>query len=112
MNSHKNARLTFEGRKLLIERIAVMGLIPAASAAGISLQIARKWLRRFEEGGQDALRDRSSRPDRTRSTIDSELAERMERLRRARMPIRRIALTVGRSVATISRVLAGLGCPA
>lgn len=26
MNSHKNARLTFEGRKLLIERIATMGL--------------------------------------------------------------------------------------
>ena len=30
MNSHKNARLAFEGRKLLIERIAVMGLTPAA----------------------------------------------------------------------------------
>ena len=25
MNSHKNARTTYEGRKLLIERIAVMG---------------------------------------------------------------------------------------
>ena len=36
VNSHKNARLTIEGRKLLIERIAVMGLIPAAEAAGIA----------------------------------------------------------------------------
>lgn len=44
MNSHKNARLMFEGRKLLIERIAVMGLVPAAQAAGISLCTARKWL--------------------------------------------------------------------
>lgn len=43
MNSHKNARLTFEGRKLLIERIAVMGLVPAAQAAGISVRTARKW---------------------------------------------------------------------
>jgi len=34
MNSHKNARLTFEGRKLLIERIELMGLIAAAQAAG------------------------------------------------------------------------------
>jgi hypothetical protein len=30
MNSHKNARLTLEGRKLLVERIAGLGLIPAA----------------------------------------------------------------------------------
>jgi transposase InsO family protein len=109
MNSHKNARLTFEGRKLLIERIAVMGLMPAAEAAGISRQSARKWLRRFEQSGEQALRDRSSRPARTRSTVDSELAQRIEQLRRARMPMRRIAAVVGRSVATVSRLLAGLG---
>ncbi len=109
MNSHKNARLTIEGRKLLIERIAVMGLIPAAEAAGISRQTARKWQRRFEEGGQEALRDRNSRPRRTRSTVDCELAQRIEQLRRARMPMRRIAAVVGRSVATVSRFLAGLG---
>ena len=59
VNSHKNAKLTFDGPKLLIERIAVMGLIPAASAAGISHQTARKWLRRFEEGGPQALQERS-----------------------------------------------------
>jgi transposase InsO family protein len=109
MNSHKNARLTFEGRKLLIERIAVMGLMPAAEAAGISRQSARKWLVRFEQSGEQALRDRSSRPARTRSTVDSELAQRIEQLRRARMPMRRIAAVVGRSVATVSRLLAGLG---
>ena len=109
MNSHKNARLTFEGRKLLIERMAVMGLIPAAEAAGISRQTAHKWLRRFQAGGQEALRDRSSRPERTRSTVDHELAERIEQLRRSRMPMRRIAMVVGRSVATISRLLASLG---
>jgi transposase InsO family protein len=34
VNTHKNARLTFEGRKLLVERIAVMGLMPAAEVAG------------------------------------------------------------------------------
>ena len=33
MNSHKNARTTFEGRKLLVERIAVMGLSPVAPCA-------------------------------------------------------------------------------
>jgi transposase InsO family protein len=62
-----------------------------------------------EQSGEQALRDRSSRPARTRSTVDSELAQRIEQLRRARMPMRRIAAVVGRSVATVSRLLAGLG---
>lgn len=42
MNSHKTARLTYQGRKLLMERIAMMGLV---SAAGISVRTARKWHR-------------------------------------------------------------------
>lgn len=109
MNSHKNARTTFEGRKLLIERIAVMGLMPAADAAGVSVRTARKWRDRFEQSGVDGLLDRSSRPLKTRSTVDTGLAERIEQLRRARMPMRRIAAIVGRSVATVSRVLAGMG---
>lgn len=109
MNSHKNARTTFEGRKLLIERIAVMGLMPAAEAAGISVHTARKWRARFEQEGLSGLLDRSSRPLKTRSSVDAELAARIEQLRRARMPMRRIAAVVGRSVATISRVLAGMG---
>jgi transposase InsO family protein len=109
VNSHKNARLTFEGRKLLVERIAAMGLMPAAEAAGISARTARKWLKRFNEHGQQGLYDRSSRPVRTRTSLDEALCKRIEQLRRSRMPMRRIAAVVGRSVATISRVLAGLG---
>ena len=109
MNSHKNARTTFAGRKLLIDRIGVIGLMPAAEAAGISLRTARKWLRRFETEGEAGLRDRSSRPDKTRSTIDAELRARIERLRRDRMPMRRIAQVVGRSVSSISRLLATVG---
>ncbi len=109
MNSHKNARLTLEGRKLLIERIAVMGLTPAAEAAGVSPRTARKWLARFEDEGMDGLRDRSSRPSRTRSTVDAVLERWVEQLRRLRMPMRRIAELVGRSVSTIGRLLARLG---
>lgn len=109
MNSHKNARLTVEGRKLLIERIAIMGLKPAAQAAGISLRTAHKWLLRFELQGVQGLYDRSSRPNKTRCTIDATLGQRIEQLRRNRMPLRRIADLVGRSVATISRFVARLG---
>ena len=109
MNSHKNARLTFEGRKLLINRIASQGLMAAAQAAGISPACARKWQRRFQQEGQLGLLDRSCRPHKTRSSIDQILAARIEALRRDRMPIRRIACVVGRSPATISRFLATLG---
>ncbi|TJZ61034.1 IS481 family transposase [Chitiniphilus eburneus] len=109
MNSHKNARLTFEGRKLLIERIARIGLMPAAKAAGISERTARKWLKRFTEHGLASLYDRSSRPQTTRTTCDSALCLRIEQLRRHRMPMRAIARVVGRSVSTVSRLLARLG---
>lgn len=106
MNRHKNARLAFEGRKLLIERIAVMGLMPAVKAASISGRTASKWRNRFERLGMQGLAARTSRAVRTRGTVDTELAQRIERLRHKRMPMRHIAQLVGRSVATISRVLA------
>jgi transposase InsO family protein len=109
VNSHKNARLTIEGRKLLIERIAVMGLMPAAEAAGISARTARKWLGRFEQEGIEGLADRSSRPSRTRDTVDEALQRSIEQLRRLRMPMRRIAEFVGRSVSTVGRWLARMG---
>ena len=79
MNTHKNARLTIEGRKLLIERIAVVGLRAAAEAAGVSLRTARKWLRRHEHG-LAGLVDRSSRPRRTRETVDAALERSIEQL--------------------------------
>ena len=109
MNSHKNARTTYMGRKLLVERIGVVGLMPAAEAAGISVRTARKWRRRYETLGEAGLMDRSSRPHRTRTTIDQELQTRIEQLRRSRMPMRTIARVVGRSVASVSRVLASMG---
>ncbi len=109
MNIHKNARLTIEGRKLLIERIAVVGLSAAAEAAGVSLRTARKWRRRFEQEGLGVLADRSSRPSCTRATVDEALQCSIERLRRLRMPMRRIAEIVGRSVSTVGRWLARLG---
>ena len=109
MNVHKNARLTIEERKLLVERIAVIGLTAAAEATGVSPITARKWLERFQLGGPDALADRSSRPRRVRSSLDELALCSIERLRRLRMPMRRIAELVGRSVSTVSRVLDRLG---
>ena len=109
MNSHKNARTTFEGRKLLIERIAVVGLAHAAQAAGISMRTAAKCMKRFVMHGDDGLFDRSSWPHRTRTTLDVLLRQCIERPRRDRRPMQVIARIVGRSVATISRLLGRLG---
>jgi transposase InsO family protein len=99
MNSHKNARTTFQSRKMLVDRIRGMGLGRAADAAGISVRTARKWQRRFEHEGMAGLRCK----------INDGVKTRIEALRRARMPMRRIAVIVGLSPSTISRVLAGLG---
>lgn len=52
VNSHKNARLTIERRKLLIERVAVMGLIPAAI-------VLLRLLQRYIRLGDDALPQRA-----------------------------------------------------
>lgn len=109
MNNQKNARLTLQGRRRLVERVAQIRLAAAASAAGVNARTVRKWLARYEAAGDDGLVDRSSRPLRTRNSIDAELAERIEGLRRSRMPVRRIAAVGGRSVATTSRFVGSLG---
>ena len=62
MNSHKNARLTLQGRKLLIQRITTMGLSSAATACGVSLRTARKWRRRYEQAVPAGLLEHSFPP--------------------------------------------------
>ena len=67
--------MTTDGRKLHVERLAVMRLIPAAEAVSISARTAREWLVHFEEHGRQGLLDRSSRPTKTRTILDERLRE-------------------------------------
>jgi len=62
--SHANARLNINGRLLLIDRVRGQGwaVAHAAKAMGISRQCAHRWLTRFDDDGEAALTDRSSRP--------------------------------------------------
>jgi transposase InsO family protein len=64
---HRNARLTFHGRCLLVERVREqhMPIAHVAKAMGISRQCAHRWLTRFDLQGAAGLYDRSSRPHRT-----------------------------------------------
>jgi transposase len=61
---HPRAKLTLEGRKLLVHRVRELGW-PAARAAeaqGCARETAYRWLRRFDTEGEPGLADRSSRP--------------------------------------------------
>ena len=62
--SHRNARLTVHGRRLLVHRVRVVGMPVAhvAKAMGVSRQCAHRWVARFDAEGDAGLADRSSRP--------------------------------------------------
>jgi len=62
--SHRNARLTVHGRRLLVHRVRKLGMPVAhvARAMGISRQCAHRWIARFDAEGDAGLADRSSRP--------------------------------------------------
>jgi transposase InsO family protein len=110
MELHKNARITPSGRMLLVERIlGGMPVTRAAEAAGVSRRTAFKWKRRFQEAGQAALVDRSSRPARIPRQTHPARVEQVLRLRKRRDTGPQIAIRVGLSTATVARILARYG---
>lgn len=110
MNTHKNASLTPKGRAHLVAQIALVGLMPAAEAAGISARTARKWQRRFAAEGVTGLMDRSSRPVRSPRRADAGKIERAVALRRTqRLTYAQIAERVGLSKSTVARACAAAG---
>jgi transposase InsO family protein len=110
MDYHHHARLTVHGREQLARDVVEgrLSLREAAASHGLSRQSAVKWIRRYREGGVEALQDRSSRPLRQPSRISTERIERIASLRRERWTGVRIAQTIGLSRATVSRVLTRL----
>ncbi len=60
--SHRNARLTVFGRRLLVDRVASGGPVAhVAAEMGVSRATAHKWVRRWRTEGEAGLADRSSR---------------------------------------------------
>jgi len=82
-----------------------LSLREAAAERGLSRQSAGKWVKRYREGGVEALRDRSSRPHRLRQPTSAEQIARVQVLRRERWTGVRIAQATGLSRATVSRIL-------
>ena len=111
MDSHKNARLTYVRRIEMVQDITQRGLsVPQAAAAhGVSAPTARKWLGRYLVDGEAGLGDASSRPDRSPRAIEPAKALAVIELRHKRLTQARIAVALGVSKSTVSRVLARAG---
>jgi transposase InsO family protein len=110
MNVHKNARLTPRGRERIVRQVE-SGQTPeaVAEAAGVCPRTVRKWVNRYRREGLAGLQDRSSRPHRLRLPTPAAAVAEIERLRRQRWTGKQIAVQVGVSPATVSRVLRRLG---
>ena len=75
--SHRNARLTFHGRLLLVQRISDEGqaVSHVAKAMGVSRQCAHRWVGRYDAEGEAGLFDRSSRPHRMPARTSTEVED-------------------------------------
>jgi transposase InsO family protein len=106
MELHKNARSCPASRLVLVDRIlGGMPVTGAASAAAISRRTAFKWKRRYQEAGEAALVDRSSRPHRMPRQAHPDRVEEVIRLRRRRYTGPQIAARVGLCTATVAGIM-------
>jgi len=106
--SHRNARTTFHGRLLIVDRHrAGWPQAHIAAAMGISRKCVRTWLARHAAEGEAGLRDRSSRPHssprRTAAEVEARIVELRRRERRG--PVW-LGAELGIAARTVSRVLA------
>ena len=110
MDYHYHARLTIHRREELAQAVIQgrLGLSEAAAEFKLSRQSAAKWVARFQREGPAGLRDRSSRPRGSPRRTGTEMAARVESLRRERWTGVRIAQATGLSRATVSRILTRL----
>lgn len=105
--AHANARLTFHGRHLIVER-ARAGWKGAhiAAAMGVSRKTVGYWIARWKAEGPDGLHDRSSRPHRSPARTAEGIEAELVRLREAeRLGRDELAARVGVSPRTASRIL-------
>lgn len=105
--SHRNARLTVFGRRLLVERVASgRPVAHVAAEMGISRATAHKWVRRWRAEGEAGLADRSSRPRTTPHRTPAPIEARVCDLRRSRkLGPARIGPVLGLPASTVHRIL-------
>jgi transposase InsO family protein len=111
MKLHRNAALSWQGRRLLATRVLEQGwtVTAAAGAAGVSQRCARKWIRRYQAAGEAGLVDRSSAPHRVANRTPAERVAVIARLRQLRMTAAEIAETLTMPHSTVSVILTRIG---
>jgi transposase InsO family protein len=110
MKLHANAKLSPNGRRLLIDRLEQHGwdIRDAAAAAGISVRTARKWLARWRAEGELGLLDRSSAPKTVANKTDESRIACIAALRRLRMTGPEIAEVLDMALSTVSGILSSI----
>jgi transposase InsO family protein len=105
--SHRNARLTVFGRRLLVERVASgRPVAHVAAEMGVSRATAHKWVRRWRTEGAAGLADRSSRPHTTPHRTPAATEHRVCELRQTRkLGPARIGPVLGLPASTVHRIL-------
>ncbi|MGB5938067.1 MAG: IS481 family transposase [Rhodanobacter sp.] len=112
--THRNAPLTVEGRRRLVERCRTRPIAHVAAEMGISRATASKWVNRYREYGDIGLFDRPSVPRRQPTATRGDVVARIESMRRdhkwsaARIVFELEQQGVGVSRRTVSRILAQL----
>lgn len=111
--SHRNARTTFQGRLLIVQRRrAKWPKAHIAAAMGVSRKCVDTWLKRYAEEGEAGLHDRSSRPHNSPARTPDEVEDTIVELReRERRGPDWIGAELGVPPRTVSRVIARRGLP-
>jgi DNA-binding transcriptional ArsR family regulator len=81
---HRNAPLSYEGRRRLVERCRHRPIAHVAAEMGISRACASKWVNRWRRHGELGLHDRSSTPRESPTATPAWVIEKIEAWRRER----------------------------
>jgi transposase InsO family protein len=111
MKLHRNAALSWNGRRRLAERVVEQGwtVLSAAAAAGVSVRCARKWVGRYRAAGEAGLVDRSSAPKLVANRTAPERIAVIAKLRALRMTAAEIAEALQMPLSTVSGILTRIG---
>jgi transposase InsO family protein len=111
MKLHRNAALSWRGRRQLAKRVIEQGwtLKAAAEGAGVSVRCCRKWVGRYRLEGERGLLDRSSAPQRVANRTPQQRVGAVIALHGLRMTAAEIADTLEMALSTVSGILRRLG---
>jgi transposase InsO family protein len=105
---HRNARLTFHGRRTIIDRVVHQGRPKAhvAKEMGVSRQCVHYWVKRHAAEGEEGLQDRSCRPQTMPTRTSAAVEARVVNLRaRERRGQDWLGPELGIPARTVSRIL-------